>query len=534
MTNTAAKGIRPGFPEHLQSLRNLMPELVAILEEGTEDRYAFAWLEEVKSLSITASRVENAAASSDRGMVLRVLYNGINYERSTNNLTRENLIRLAKELRHTVDTMGAHKGLNVPVYKPLTWEQELQRGLPSETLQQIPEGVTAAAEVHFAPVCEIDPFTTKPADLSAIAREYRKILLETDLSGPDAPDDKMVSLSDARVMVRQTVKTQIFTDRSRNISQLLPVSLSYSMAFSQKGKMTRLVRGGLGGLEITRQETEELQEIARQAAALDKAEKLKPGRYKVITGPDVTGVIAHEAFGHTQEGDTCANGRSIANKLRDEKVKVGNDLAGIVNYASVFSMADDEGSVQSHGTNGSYFFDHEGEFGRVHPLLDKGYLSPPMTDLLSALVLKTERTANGKRESWRRPIMTRQTNTYFTPGDKTLEELIAMAGNGYLARHAHGGMEDPKGGSLTAGTEYLEEIKDGKLTGRIFLGPSGGHIELSDPVFSLLEKIIAKSEVNHPDGIPQNKYGGCGKYHKELVEAGSGGPYILWESVNCG
>jgi TldD protein len=130
--------------------------------------------------------------------------------------------------------------------------------------------------------------------------------------------------------------------------------------------------------------------------------------------------------------------------------------------------------------------------------------------------------------------MTRQTNTYFTPGDKSLDELIAMTGEGFLARHAHGGMEDPKGGSLTAGTEYLEEIKEGKLTGRIFKGPSGGHIELSDPVFDLLDRIVAKTSANHPEGIPQNKYGGCGKYHKESVDAGSGGPFILWESVTCG
>ena len=130
--------------------------------------------------------------------------------------------------------------------------------------------------------------------------------------------------------------------------------------------------------------------------------------------------------------------------------------------------------------------------------------------------------------------MTRQTNTYFTPGDKSLEELIGMVEEGYLAKWASGGMEDPKGGSLTAGTSYFEEIKNGKLTGEIYLGPSGGHIELSDPVFTLLNRIVAKSKSVHENNIPENKFGGCGKYHKEGVPAGCGGPYILWESINCG
>jgi hypothetical protein len=50
----------------------------------------------------------------------------------------------------------------------------------------------------------------------------------------------------------------------------------------------------------------------------------------------------------------------------------------------------------------------------------------------------------------------------------------------------------------------------------------------------MLDKIVAKTKSVNANHIPENKFGGCGKYHKELVSAGCGGPYILWESVNCG
>jgi hypothetical protein len=55
----------------------------------------------------------------------------------------------------------------------------------------------------------------------------------------------------------------------------------------------------------------------------------------------------------------------------------------------------------------------------------------------------------------------------------------------------------------------------------------------------LLNSIIAKSKIDDDticdeSDIPYNKWGGCGKYHKESVEAGCGGPYILWEGINCG
>ncbi|MDH5656662.1 MAG: metallopeptidase TldD-related protein, partial [Spirochaetia bacterium] len=405
-----------------------------------------------------------------------------------------------------------------------------------EFADQIPESSNETSWVHFSPVCTKNPAETDLNDLAKKAREIRKAVLDRSedyikkVNSSRTGDAVFKPLSEAKVMIRQTVKTHIFIDRAKNMSQTLPVSLVYPMGVASTGHVGRAIVGGLGGLEITDDlGAEDLDLAAVLPHKLSQAGKIQPGRYSVITGPDVTGVIAHEAFGHTQEGDTCMKGRSISVDLRNNQVKVGNDQASIVNYAAVFSMDD-----LSHGSNGSFFFDHEGQLSRPQTILNQGMLSEPMADLTVSLRLKIPRTANGKRESWRRPLMTRQTNTYFTPGDKTLEEMIGMVTDGFLARYAHGGMEDPKGGSLTAGTEYLEEIKDGKLTGKIFLGPSGGHIELSDPVFTLLDRILAKSRTSHEEGIPENKFGGCGKYHKESVEAGCGGPYILWESVNCG
>ncbi len=516
---------RPEFPSNLQSIRDLMPELLRIIENGAEEkRYCFVWLEETRSTAVVSSRMENMTTSTDRGIVFRAYQNEIHYERSTNDMDPESLKTMAIEFRAYLDSRPEGEG---STFEPVSLADEVAQGLPGDIQSAFPEHYDAGTPLHFSPLCEIDPYTLGADEIRRKAKTYRKKVME--LSETYAERNEGEELSDVKVMIRVTVKTQVFIDRTRNISQSLPIPLFYAMGISPRGNMGRTIKGGLGGAEMLSPSEEELKDAAFTPFILDRAERIKPGRYRVITGPDVTGVIAHEAFGHTQEGDTCAKGRSIAPGLREKHVKVGNDQASIVNYAGVYSMDD-----QDHGTNGSLFFDHEGQFPRPQSILDKGYLSLPMTDLFASIRLNAPRTANGKRESWRRPLMTRQTNTYFTPGDKTLDELIKMTGDGYLARHAHGGMEDPKGGSLTAGTEYLEEIKDGRLTGKILLGPSGGHIELSDPVFDLLDRIIAKTGTVHPEDIPQNKYGGCGKYHKESVDAGSGGPFILWESVTCG
>lgn len=525
---------RTHCPAHLSELRALMPEILQILERGRErEWYSFVWLEESSQYLSVSAITERTSESLDRGIVLRVYINGRNFEKSTNILEPDSIRSLAKEFRAQLDEKYPKE--NAAGYKPKSWEQELASGLDDAYLQQLPEPCNPQSIVHFGVPYVEDPSKTTIANLKKLSASLRldlqnkaAIFMATE-NNTNMKNDPYEPLVEMMVMARQEIRTNIFVDREKNMSQTLPISLVLASGVSRSGKSCRATSGGLGGMEVTQFSSEDIAEVTEQIFKLTKAEKIEPGRYRVISGPDVTGVIAHEAFGHTQEGDTWMKGRSIAMNLHLQKTKVGNEQASIVNHANLFSMED-----KDHGSNGSFFFDHEGALGRKQTILDQGTLSTPMTDLTSSERLQVPRTANGKRESWRRPLMARQTNTYFTPGDKTFDEIIAMVSDGFLAQHAHGGMEDPKGGSLTAGTAYFEEIKDGCLTGKLFLGPSGGHIELSDPVFSMLDNIVAKTKSVNANYIPENKFGGCGKYHKELVSAGCGGPYILWDSVNCG
>jgi len=101
-------------------------------------------------------------------------------------------------------------------------------------------------------------------------------------------------------------------------------------------------------------------------------------------------------------------------------------------------------------------------------------------------------------------------------------------------------MEDPKGMGIQVGISYLEEVKAGKLTGRVFKGPAGGDIQMTGYTPDVLNSIEGKSKVeadkDSPDQarFPFNDAGGCGKYHKEFVFAGCGGPYLLLNQVILG
>jgi len=518
---------RPQLPAALTALQKTLHQCVQILEQGREeDFYAFAWYEEKQTQAVEAKQTLTTTATRDSGVVLRLMANSVQYEVATNALDSANLIAKATNLRLKVEALATPT--DTPAYRPLTWQQELLTPLPADLVAQLPAQLTPTTAVHFAPLCGQDPAKIELKQLIDLAKDYRQQAL-TLASAVQTEQSDYQPIADVQLMLRLRTTTTLFVDRAKTLSQCLPVTVLAGSGFTAAGQSGRVALGGLGTLDLIQFGEQELNTLARTPQQLSIAERLRPGRYTVITGPALSGIIAHEAFGHTQEGDTWMKGRSIARTLQASGTRVGNDQASIVNNPALFSM---EG--QEAGSNGSYYFDNEGQLARAQTILDRGLLSTPMTDLTSALNLQVPRTANGKRESWRRPLMARQTNTYFTPGDKSLDELIALVPEGYLAIAPNGGMEDPKGGSLTAGTGYFEEIRAGKLTGKKLIGPSGGHIELTDSVFDMLDNIQAKTDVQHQERVPPTQLGGCGKYHKELVEAGVGGPYILWRSVACG
>jgi predicted Zn-dependent protease len=502
------------------------------LEAGVEgELYAFVMLEDQTTRAVSASKTVSASKSLDRGLVMRIVAAGLSFEFATNDFQARALRAAARGLREKALAHARAAG-SPPAYRPLAWEEEDVASLCAEMRSQLPATLDSRTPVHFG--VSLDP--EHPLNLSfaqaqaQAARNYAALMQRAE-----------GVLVNAGSLYRSIARHRVFMDREKRMSQSLLYSLQYMYGITPQGRMARDVQGGLCGFEgLALPGEADFDALIDRARRLSEARNLKPGRYPLITGPEVTGVIAHEAFGHTQEGDTCRLGRSIAPRLRRDKARVGNQQATIVNNPALFAMG-----KEAHGQNGSHYFDDEGQLARAQVILDRGYLSSPMNDLMSSLTGDINgtapRTSNGKRESWRRPLLARQTNTYFTAGDASLEELIGMVKSGFLARFPHGGMEDPKGMGLTAGADFLEEIVDGKLTGSYFVGPRGGHVELSDSVPLLLSSIVAKSRVDaedppdaRGDTEPYNKWGGCGKYHKESVFAGCGGPFILWKGIKCG
>lgn len=259
---------------------------------------------------------------------------------------------------------------------------------------------------------------------------------------------------------------------------------------------------GMKGMEVI----DELEKLAQKAlnGALELlgAKRMKPGVYDVITAPEVSGLIAHEAFGHGVEMDMFVKNRAKAKDYMGKRV--ASDLVTMIDGANGVEQV------------ASYLFDDEGTLGHQTVLIKNGILQNGISDRASAYRLGKEPTGNGRRESYERKAYARMTNTYFEKGTSKLDEMIASIQYGFLLEGMFSGMEDPKHWGIQCIIAKAREIVDGKLTGEIY-----SPVILTGYVPTLLQSISMVS-----DEIQLSGTGYCGKGHKEWVRVSDGGPYL--------
>jgi TldD protein len=261
------------------------------------------------------------------------------------------------------------------------------------------------------------------------------------------------------------------------------------------------VQGGTYGYEMASFSDEQLRETVDIAVRLLEAGKINPGEYDVITDPGVSGVLAHESFGHGVELDLFSKGRARSQQY------LGRQVA-----APDVQMFDDP-SVS--GGNGSYFFDDEGELARPTQILRDGIFVRPISDFASATLAPGIHTPNGRRQDFTRKVYARMTNTFFASGNVAVADMLAGVENGVYLRAAESGMEDPMGWGIQMTVHYGEEIRNGERTGKLF-APVG----ITGYVPDVLSSISAI-------GDDFELWAGfCGKGHKEMVPVSTGGPHL--------
>jgi len=313
------------------------------------------------------------------------------------------------------------------------------------------------------------------------------------------------ALAMTRLESMQGSSERLFVNRSRRMHQLLSRAGVGGMAMARKGSgrpgFLFIRHRGVGGLEHTVMSEPVMagwiERTERLAGALPPA----PGEMTIVSEPSVTGVIAHESFGHGVEIDMFVKGRARAADYIDKPVG-----------SSLVNISDDP---TRSGAAGFYHFDDEGWSATPTRIIENGVFRGGISDAFSARASGLPRTANGRREAWDHKAYARMSNTFFEPGRQTREELINGVKDGLLVGHFTAGIEDPKGWGMQVVCQYGEVIQDGRLTGRV-VSP----VTLSGYVPDVLGSV---------DGVAGDfklSPGTCGKGYKEWVPISSGGPTI--------
>ncbi len=299
--------------------------------------------------------------------------------------------------------------------------------------------------------------------------------------------------------------SKLFITKNRELDQSYSwINIGSVIVMRDGEKMVQTYGGSYGSTwkEAMDNFPAELDELVETVRKIAKAKPITPGVYDVITDPSISGLIAHEAFGHGVEMDQFVKDRALA-----------KDYVGKYVASPICNMKDGAASALSAA---SYFFDDDGVLAHDTQIIKDGILVSGISDLVSASVLGTEPTGNGRRESYRRKAYSRMTNTFFEPGKDKLEDMIASVKHGYMLFNTNNGMEDPKNWQIQCTAEYGIEIIDGKLTEN-YVSP----VVMSGYVPDLLKSISMVS-----DDFKVIGSGGCGKGYKEWVRVADGGPAL--------
>ena len=189
---------------------------------------------------------------------------------------------------------------------------------------------------------------------------------------------------------------------------------------------------------------------ATNAVEMLHADEMQGGEMPVVIHNGFGGVILHEACVHGLEATSVAKGMSVfCGKLGE---KVASDIVNAV----------DDGTGENLW--GSINVDDEGTPSKRNLLIENGILKSYLVDKRNAKKMNHPVTGSSRRESYKYQTTSRMTNTYFLPGDSTLEEIIANTKYGLFAKEMGGGSVNPATGEFNFAVDVAYMIEDGKIT----------------------------------------------------------------------
>ena len=224
------------------------------------------------------------------------------------------------------------------------------------------------------------------------------------------------------------------------------------------------------------------------------------GEKTVILDGMMTGMLSHEAVGHTVEADLVLGGSVAAHNLNK---RVASDLVTLTDFAHTAFGEECPLPV---------YVDDEGTEATDAPLIEQGILTGYMNNRESAQHFGMQPQGNARAWMFSDEPLIRMRNTSIHPGKDKLEDMIASIDDGYYLIESNNGQADTTG-EFMFGVTMGYEIKGGKL-GKALLDTT-----ISGVAFDMLKTVDMVS-----DKVTWCSSGFCGK--KQPMPVGMGGPAL--------
>jgi len=384
----------------------------------------------------------------------------------------------------------------LPYYLKLTAKQSL---LPQNSLIKLAPVPSVVKVIPGS--AKKDPRQIDLEEKYRLTQSYNQILL----SGPE------IQTSDLRYVDIHTVK-YFASSEGTYIQQERFYTLLGLTSIARRGSNIQSAHegvGGVGGYELAENQEEIAEKAVKRATQLLDAEPAKGGKYTVIVDPKLSGVFAHEAFGHLSEADFLFENERLLRIMKPGR-GFGSEILNIV----------DEPNIPGEG--GFYLYDDEGVAASKTYLIKEGKLAGRLHSRETAAKMGERPTGNARAINYEYPPIVRMSNTYIEKGKMDKEQMIFEIKDGIYAKGFRGGQTNLEMFTFAPEEGYI--IKNGKITKRI------RDFNLTGNIFTTLSKIDAVGD----DLVLFTGPGGCGKDGQSPLPVSTGGPHIRIKELVVG
>ncbi len=428
-------------------------------------------------------------------------------------LERTSTLELAQAGRRVLGTGPVHRdGCTVRALVSGNWGFAWGSGFKSlETLVDRAAGAALAGEkgkVSFtAPTPErgsfspgaAEPFRQVPLkDKAFLCRHYCELLGMTNLG------------ASARVDYNEITRDRVLVNSSgtsvREVEELCGIRMQAALPGNITSSRSIACRGGM---ENVRHREDLVREITEDLSRRTSPSSPAPGVVPAVLGPELTGMLIHEAFGHLAESELlgqCPALEALVNPGR----RVGAECLNIVDDPTHYRLP------------GSCSWDDEGTRGTRAVLVSGGVVRNRLHTLSTAA--EAGATPAGSARAWGAGSipMARMRCTILEPGQGGRDDLLEALGQGVYLKGCLGGATDMDRFSIIAESGWT--VRRGRLDRP--LGP----VVVTGSVFDILQAV---SGVGGDLEISGN-IAGCGRAGENAIPVSYGGPHVMVSGIRVG